>query len=68
MGNGSRLPSYLIERARDTDVVNVLERHGVSVRLKRSGAERIGSCPRCAGTDRFAVCAKGDVQLPRLRG
>ena len=48
------IPSHQIERARDVRLEDVLERHGV--RLKRSGAERIGGCPICAaGNDRFAV-------------
>lgn len=47
------IPTEFIERARDVPVTDVLERH--SVRLRRTGAERIGPCPRCGGDDRFGV-------------
>lgn len=47
------IPAHTIERARDTRLEDVLERHGV--RLKRSGAELVGPCPICRGTDRFSV-------------
>jgi hypothetical protein len=35
------------------DILKVAERHGA--KLKRCGKEWIGPCPRCGGTDRFAV-------------
>ncbi len=47
------LPAELIARARDQDLREVAEQLGA--KLKRSGAEFVGPCPRCGGRDRFAV-------------
>jgi CHC2 zinc finger len=58
-GKGAVIPAHQIERARDTRVEDVLERHGV--RLKRSGSELVGPCPRCAGVDRFAADVKKQI-------
>jgi hypothetical protein len=42
-----------VERARCTPIERVIELRGI--KLKGIGAERIGPCPRCGGTDRFGV-------------
>jgi hypothetical protein len=42
-----------LDEARSTDIVEVATRIGA--RLKRTGGEWVGPCPRCNGTDRFAV-------------
>jgi hypothetical protein len=41
------------ERARATDILGIAER--LRARLRKSGGEWIGPCPRCGGRDRFAV-------------
>jgi RecA-family ATPase len=45
-----------VERARRTSIESEIMRRGIT--LRRSGAERIGPCPRCGGTDRFSVNPK----------
>jgi hypothetical protein len=47
------IPADLIDQARRTPIERVVEQHGL--RLKRSGAELVGACPRCGGQDRFAI-------------
>jgi putative DNA primase/helicase len=42
--------------ARAVRVEDVIARHGI--KLRRVGAERVGPCPVCGGTDRFAVNVK----------
>lgn len=42
-----------IDEARSTDILEVASRIGA--KLKRAGGEWVGPCPRCNGTDRFAV-------------
>lgn len=42
-----------IDEARSSDILEIATRIGA--RLKRVGSEWAGSCPRCNGTDRFAV-------------
>ena len=42
-----------IERARDIAIEEEIARRGV--KLRRAGAELIGPCPVCGGTDRFGV-------------
>jgi hypothetical protein len=42
-----------LDEARSTDILEVATRIGA--RLKRAGGEWVGPCPRCNGTDRFAV-------------
>jgi hypothetical protein len=42
-----------IQRARDVPIESEILRRGIH--LKKQGAERVGPCPRCGGTDRFAV-------------
>jgi hypothetical protein len=43
----------LIEQARNVRIEDVVARHGI--KLRRSGQERIGPCPKCGGTDRFSI-------------
>jgi hypothetical protein len=43
----------LIEQARNVPIEDVIARHGI--KLRRSGQERIGPCPKCGGTDRFSI-------------
>ena len=42
-----------IERARAVPIEDMISARGI--KLRRSGAELIGPCPRCGGTDRFAI-------------
>jgi hypothetical protein len=44
----------LFERARRVPIAAELARRG-AYKLRRSGAELIGACPKCDGTDRFGV-------------
>lgn len=53
------IPAEYIERARATLVEIVIDAHGV--RLRRAGAERVGPCPICGGTDRFSINTKKQV-------
>ena len=53
-----------IRAARGMLIEHVAEQHGL--RLRRSGAERIGPCPVCGGTDRFSVNIR--KQLFNCRG
>jgi DNA primase len=60
------IPADLIERARSTPIESVAERHGL--KLRRAGAERVGPCPICGGTDRFGVNTRKQVFLCRQCG
>src|SRR5262252_5428153 len=42
-----------VQRARDVTIESEILRRGIQ--LKRQGVERVGPCPRCGGTDRFAI-------------
>jgi hypothetical protein len=42
-----------LHQARAVPVLEIAERHGA--KLKKSGAEWLGPCPRCGGVDRFAI-------------
>jgi hypothetical protein len=42
-----------------SDIVDIAARLGA--RLRRSGLERVGPCPVCGGTDRFAVNPKKEI-------
>lgn len=42
-----------IDAAKSSDILEIATQIGA--RLKRSGAEWVGPCPKCNGTDRFAV-------------
>jgi hypothetical protein len=48
-----------IDRAREARIEDVIEQRGIT--LRRAGAERIGPCPRCGGTDRFSINVKKGV-------
>jgi phage/plasmid primase-like uncharacterized protein len=48
-----------IERARAVPIEDEVARRGV--KLRRSGAELVGPCPLCGGTDRFSVHVKKQV-------
>src|SRR5262249_12118925 len=48
-----------IARARATPIESGILSRGIKV--KRSGAERIGPCPKCGGTDRFSINVKEGV-------
>jgi phage/plasmid primase-like uncharacterized protein len=50
-----------IGQARAASLERELERRGILTKLAKHGAERVGPCPRCGGTDRFAVCLKKKV-------
>jgi hypothetical protein len=56
----------LIDRARNTPIEGVAEQRGL--KLKRSGAERVGSCPNCGGVDRFALNVRKQIFLCRQCG
>jgi DNA primase len=45
-----------IERARAVPIMDELTRRGI--KLRRVGAEHVGPCPKCGGTDRFSVNPK----------
>lgn len=53
-----------IDEARSSDILEIATRIGA--RLKRVGSEWVGPCPRCNGTDRFAV--KPSEQVFNCRG
>ena len=42
-------------KAREANILDVARRHSVLSRLKKVGAEYVGPCPICGGTDRFAI-------------
>jgi len=42
-----------VQHARDVSIESEILRRGIQ--LKRQGVERVGPCPRCGGTDRFAI-------------
>ena len=42
-----------IHQARAVPVLEIAERHGA--KLRREGRELVGACPRCGGSDRFAL-------------
>jgi hypothetical protein len=48
-----------ITQARAASIESELARRGI--RLKRQGRELVGPCPRCGGTDRFAVNIRKQV-------
>jgi phage/plasmid primase-like uncharacterized protein len=48
-----------IDRAREARIDDVIEQRGIV--LRRAGAERVGPCPRCGGTDRFSINVKKGV-------
>ena len=48
-----------VRLARAVPIQTEIERRGI--KLRRSGAELIGPCPRCGGEDRFAINTKKQV-------
>lgn len=44
-----------IDRARDADILAVAHGAPIHAKLKKHGAEYIGPCPACGGSDRFSV-------------
>jgi hypothetical protein len=42
-----------VDRARHSPIEAEIDRRGIP--LRRVGAERVGPCPRCGGTDRFSI-------------
>ena len=56
-------PSPLIDRARAVPIEDIIETHGIKLRGR---IERIGPCPVCGGTDRFAINTR--KQLFNCRG
>jgi hypothetical protein len=53
------IDSDQLERARAQRVEDEIERHGV--KLRRTGKELVGPCPRCGGEDRFSINLKKQV-------
>lgn len=53
-----------IDQARSADIMEIATQIGAQ--LRRSGGEWVGPCPRCNGTDRFAV--KPSEQVFNCRG
>src|SRR5215831_11694259 len=47
------LPSDLVEQARGVHLLDV----AAHLKLRRIGAELVGACPACGGTDRFSIHA-----------
>jgi phage/plasmid primase-like uncharacterized protein len=48
-----------IARARDMRLEDELHHRGV--KLRRAGAEMVGPCPACGGTDRFAINVRRQI-------
>src|SRR5260370_42245880 len=53
------IPADIIECARDTDIVAVVERYGL--KLKRAGTELKGPCPLCGGSDRLLINTRHQI-------
>ena len=56
-GGRAQLSEALIEQARRADMLALIKRYGVE--LKEVGAEFIGACVICGGTDRFSYRPHG---------
>jgi DNA primase len=48
------IPAEMIDRAHQANILAVLDMRAVRTK-KISAVERAGPCPRCGGTDRFAI-------------
>jgi hypothetical protein len=59
MGNNTAAFEVWKAQARGVQIEHELERRGF--RLRRSGAELVGPCPKCGGEDRFAVHLKKQI-------
>ena len=51
-----------IDRSQAVNLADIAIEHGMV--LKRSGGEFVGPCPRCGGTDRFAINPKKRSSIP----
>ncbi|WP_373354093.1 primase-helicase zinc-binding domain-containing protein [Pseudoroseicyclus sp. CXY001] len=60
----SRVTDAQLEAARGLSIAEIAERLALEG-LHKSGAERVGPCPACGGTDRFALNVAKDVWLCR---
>lgn len=56
-----------LDESKTLDMDEVIERLGIDG-LRRSGPERIGPCPKCGGTDRFAVNVRNHMANCRRCG
>jgi hypothetical protein len=54
MSTAHRVAEELVEQARALGLLTVLRRHS-NVKLRKQRRELVGPCPRCGGTDRFAI-------------
>jgi hypothetical protein len=54
-----RLSADTISQARSVSIDKVISDR--QIKLRGNGAERVGPCPNCGGTDRFAVNTKKNV-------
>jgi phage/plasmid primase-like uncharacterized protein len=54
------IPSLDIERARETNILAVLERRGIAFK-RASSTEWAGPCPRCGGVDRFSINSRKQI-------
>ena len=61
-------PDPRLEEARAIPIGEIAARLGVDAGLKRAGAELVGPCPDCGGTDRFAIDTRKNVYNCRSCG
>ena len=62
----NRIDQADIDRANAVSLADIVSERGLV--LKKSGADRVGPCPHCGGTDRFSINLDvNSFQLPRLR-
>jgi phage/plasmid primase-like uncharacterized protein len=59
MQSGNMIAADEIERARDVPIEHEIARRGT--KLTRAGAELVGPCPKCGGTDRFSINTRKKV-------
>jgi putative DNA primase/helicase len=50
----AQVAEAVVDQARALDLLTVLRRHS-NVKLRKQRRELVGPCPRCGGTDRFAI-------------
>lgn len=63
----NRHDDHRLDESRAIPMAEVIDRLGIAG-LKRSGAEMVGPCPICGGTDRFAVNIRNNMALCRRCG
>ena len=51
--SSSRINQADIDRANAVSLADIADERGLV--LKKSGADRVGPCPHCGGTDRFSI-------------